>query len=896
MTADTDNTPPSNDKCSVKVVVRARPMHKSESSSIVQIPNGSTITLGPNSPTAVKSPGAGATVAGIPFSVSSAQALSKTFTFDRVYGIESEQCTLFNELGTDLLDNAFDGYHSCMFAYGQTGSGKSYSMMGANSHASAAESEHDGVIPRLCRELFARIDKIQAEDSSVRFEVEVSYMEIYQERVRDLLSSQPSSASDSARRTHHKSKSAGQQFRIREHPVDGPYVENLTKVGVQSSQELLHYVHQGSTKRSVAETAMNEVSSRSHAIFAISLRRIKFEADVGMSHERLSKISLVDLAGSERANVSKTQGERLREGSYINKSLTTLGLVIKALVERSRAEQSGTAIRKVFVPYRDSVLTWLLRESLGGNSKTIMLATLSPAAEHYEETLSTLRYAIRAKEIMNKAVVNEDGGLLKVISDLRSEVDRLKSRLAYFEGRETAEVSAPKKHESNEEVQKLKQELDSREHSMQELRSAWERRLSEAHEQFRTERSQLEQRLAESANNTPKRNLNLVSPIEQLVSFEPELEEPSTPKSPSTDLRFVPHIINLSQDDIADDAVFYLTSDRTRIGSDVSQDIVIRGDLIDPFHAVLELMEDGSVWLSASQPEDSDDESTLNAIDRDLLRIVPNDSRVNLTPRKAQIPAIYVNGDRLELLDRVQLRNGMRILLGRSHVFRFCHPKEVIDQRRTRGPSSRRESIMSLSSFVSLESGDSEIQDMGRRIEKSHSFKSVFSTTSSRSGSLRERGDLREFESTFARNDDEVQERTRASRPPFTGKMISMQEQSNSIVEEQASLLRRSSEPLSPTADTNPGQDPSVIPRRRSLSNLSAMTSVSMTPYLDKILSSPRSPTPQFSRIVSSIGIDIPDVEKIMSATERPYFVYHIYITLSHYETHAKNSQKERKR
>lgn len=156
--------------------------------------------------------------------------------------------------------------------------------------------------------------------------------------------------------------------------------------------------------RTVAATSMNAVSSRSHAIFNIIFTQIKTE--LNLKSEKVSKISLVDLAGSERAGKSGTTGDRLKEGANINKSLTTLGLVIKALVERSGADAKTKS--PIFVPYRDSVLTWLIKDNLGGNSKTIMIATLSPAAANYEETLSTLRYADSAKQIVNKAVVNED--------------------------------------------------------------------------------------------------------------------------------------------------------------------------------------------------------------------------------------------------------------------------------------------------------------------------------------------------------------------------------------------------------------------------------------------------------------------------------------------------------
>lgn len=233
-------------------------------------------------------------------------------------------------------------------------------------------------------------------------------MEIYNERVRDLL---------------HGFDNDGQskklQYRVREHPTEGPYVEGLHRHNVTSSEEIMRVLDVGTKQRTVASTRMNATSSRSHALFTIHLT-IK-TTEHGRVLKRTSRISLVDLAGSERHSVSGTSGERLKEGANINKSLSALGLVITALVERTRL-QGDTDGRKVFVPYRDSVLTWLLRTSLGGNSRTIMLATVSPDAKNAEESLSTLRYATRAKEIVNVATVNEDSST-KLIRELMLEVE-----------------------------------------------------------------------------------------------------------------------------------------------------------------------------------------------------------------------------------------------------------------------------------------------------------------------------------------------------------------------------------------------------------------------------------------------------------------------------------------
>ncbi|XP_063729758.1 kinesin-like protein KIF13A [Symsagittifera roscoffensis] len=306
---------------------------------------------------------------------------------------------MFEDLGLDLLENAFQGYNACIFAYGQTGSGKSYTMMGSH-------SADLGIIPRLCHELFSKI--CCNSNDCLQFKVEMSYMEIYNEKVHDLLDP----------------RSGKSNLKVREHKILGPYVDGLSKLAVTSSEDIYDLIEVGNRSRTVAATNMNSESSRSHAVFTIFLSQQITNKQ--MTGEKASRISLVDLAGSERATKTGAAGDRLKEGSNINKSLTTLGLVISAL-----AEQAANQGRKkpVFVPYRDSTLTWLLKDSLGGNSKTVMIATISPSADNYDESLSTLRYADRAKRIVNNAVINEDPNA-RIIRELREEVEKLRRQLA----------------------------------------------------------------------------------------------------------------------------------------------------------------------------------------------------------------------------------------------------------------------------------------------------------------------------------------------------------------------------------------------------------------------------------------------------------------------------------
>ncbi|KIW86323.1 hypothetical protein Z517_01719 [Fonsecaea pedrosoi CBS 271.37] len=313
----------------------------------------------------------------------------KLFTFDNSFWSHNTrddhyatQEDVYNCLGEEFLDHNFEGYHTCIFAYGQTGSGKSYTMMGT--------PEQPGLIPRTCEDLFQRIES--NESANISYSVRVSYFEVYNEHVRDLF--QP--------RTE-----PPQYLKIRESPTEGPYVKDLTEIQVKNYGEILKYMRMGDSSRTTASTKMNDTSSRSHAVFTIMLKQIHHDYRTDETTERLARIRLVDLAGSERAKATEATGQRLREGGNINKSLTTLGRVIAALADpkHGRTQHAKRGNRDI-VPYRDSILTWLLKDSLGGNSKTAMIACIAPS--DYDETLSTLRYADQAKHIRTKAIINQD--------------------------------------------------------------------------------------------------------------------------------------------------------------------------------------------------------------------------------------------------------------------------------------------------------------------------------------------------------------------------------------------------------------------------------------------------------------------------------------------------------
>jgi kinesin family protein 1 len=365
-----------------------------------------------------------------------------------------------------------------------------------------------GIIPQTCSELFVRVADKCAADEHLKFTVEVSYIEIYNEKVRDLLNP----------------KNTG-NLRVREHPILGPYVEDLSKLAVNSYDEMMTLMDEGNKARTVAATNMNETSSRSHAVFTLILTMMRHDADTNLDTEKVSRISLVDLAGSERANSTGATGQRLKEGANINKSLTTLGKVISALATASSGDgKKGKKKGEEFVPYRDSVLTWLLKDSLGGNSKTAMIAAISPA--DYEETLSTLRYADQAKKIKNKAVVNEDPNA-KLVRELKEELEMLRARVAGSSGEDVYDPKIPPERQkvtfkakdgTLKTVTKaeLQDQLESSEKLMQSLNETWEEKLQRTQEvQKEREKALEELGITVEKNNvgvhTPKKMPHLVN-------------------------------------------------------------------------------------------------------------------------------------------------------------------------------------------------------------------------------------------------------------------------------------------------------------------------------------------------------------------------------------------------
>ncbi|XP_020950982.1 kinesin-like protein KIF1B isoform X9 [Sus scrofa] len=636
---------------SVKVAVRVRPFNSRETSKeskcIIQMQGNSTSIINPKNP----------------------KEAPKSFSFDYSYWSHTSpedpcfasQNRVYNDIGKEMLLHAFEGYNVCIFAYGQTGAGKSYTMMGKQEESQA------GIIPQLCEELFEKINDNCNEEMS--YSVEVSYMEIYCERVRDLLNP----------------KNKG-NLRVREHPLLGPYVEDLSKLAVTSYTDIADLMDAGNKARTVAATNMNETSSRSHAVFTIVFTQKKLDNETNLSTEKVSKISLVDLAGSERADSTGAKGTRLKEGANINKSLTTLGKVISALAEVDNCTSKSKKKKKTdFIPYRDSVLTWLLRENLGGNSRTAMVAALSPADINYDETLSTLRYADRAKQIKCNAVINEDPNA-KLVRELKEEVTRLKDLLRaqglgdIIDTSMGSLTSSPSSCSLNSQVgltsvtsiqerimstpggEEAIERLKESEKIIAELNETWEEKLRKT-EAIRMEREAL---LAEMgvAIREDGGTLGVFSP------------------------KKTPHLVNLNEDPLMSECLLYYIKDGiTRVGqadAERRQDIVLSGAHIKEEHCIFRSERNNS-----------------------------GDVIVTLEP--CERSETYVNGKRVA--QPVQLRSGNRIIMGKNHVFRFNHPEQARAERE-KTPSAETPSEPVDWTFAQRELLEKQGIDMKQEMEK----------------------------------------------------------------------------------------------------------------------------------------------------------------------------------
>lgn len=558
----------------------------------------------------------------------------KSFAYDKSYWSFDKndshyagQKDLFQDLGVPLLDNAFEGYNNCIFAYGQTGSGKSYSMMGYGEDA--------GVIPMICKDMFARIASMQAADPHLVCTVEVSYLEIYNEKVRDLLN--PATKGN---------------LKVREHPSTGPYVEDLAKLVVRSFNDIENLMDEGNKARTVAATNMNQTSSRSHAVFTLTVTQKRHDTDTKMDAEKVSRISLVDLAGSERATSTGATGARLKEGAEINRSLSTLGRVIAALADLSAGKlpKKKGAKAASMVPYRDSVLTWLLKDCLGGNSMTAMIAAISPADINYEETLSTLRYADSAKRIRNHATVNEDPNA-RMIRELKEELEQLRSKLGggareavgggAAGGAGAAGGTAQPAEEYYPPDTPLEKQLVSIQQPDGQIKKVNKAEIVEQLDQSEKLYKDLNQTWEEKLQRTEEIAKERESALEDLgISIEKGFVGLTTPKK-------MPHLVNLSDDPLlAECLVYNLKPGKTILGNadtGSTAEIRLNGSKILAHHCSFENADN-------------------------VVTIVPCEGA-----------SVVVNGQRIDQPKR--LKSGSRIILGDFHIFRFNHPEEARAER-----------------------------------------------------------------------------------------------------------------------------------------------------------------------------------------------------------------------
>ncbi|XP_063210255.1 kinesin-like protein KIF1B isoform X7 [Chroicocephalus ridibundus] len=676
---------------SVKVAVRVRPFNSRETSKeskcIIQMQGNSTSIINPKNP----------------------KEAPKSFSFDYSYWSHTSpedpcfasQSRVYNDIGKEMLLHAFEGYNVCIFAYGQTGAGKSYTMMGKQEESQA------GIIPQLCEELFEKINDNSNEEMS--YSVEVSYMEIYCERVRDLLNP----------------KNKG-NLRVREHPLLGPYVEDLSKLAVTSYTDIADLMDAGNKARTVAATNMNETSSRSHAVFTIVFTQKKHDTETDLSTEKVSKISLVDLAGSERADSTGAKGTRLKEGANINKSLTTLGKVISALAEVDNCTSKSKKKKKTdFIPYRDSVLTWLLRENLGGNSRTAMVAALSPADINYDETLSTLRYADRAKQIKCNAVINEDPNA-KLVRELKEEVTRLKDLLRAQGLGDIIDID-PMGDEYSGSGGKYLKDFQNNKHryllasenqrpgnfstasmgsltaspsscslssqvGLTSVSSIQERIMSTPGGEEAIERLKESEKIIAELNETWEEKLRKTEAIRMerealLAEMGVAIREDGgtlgvfSPKK-------TPHLVNLNEDPLMSECLLYYIKDGiTRVGqadAERRQDIVLSGAHIKEEHCIFR--------------------SERN-----------NNGEVIVTLEPCERSETYVNGKRV--VHPVQLRSGNRIIMGKNHVFRFNHPEQARAERE-KTPSAETPSEPVDWTFAQRELLEKQGIDMKQEMEK----------------------------------------------------------------------------------------------------------------------------------------------------------------------------------
>lgn len=563
----------------IKVCVRVRPFVEREHGErcCVQMPSDSQVTLD---------------------DCQEHMSSMRVFDYDRAYWSCDDshpscatQQTLMDELGEAILDNAMDGFNNCLFAYGQTGSGKTHSVLGADD-----QPENRGLLPRILLELFRRIENMRGrKDAKVQFQCQVSYLEIYNEQIRDLLvplTDKPA------------------KLTVRNHPKLGTYVGGLTTNAVTTYEEVQSILDFGAKSRSVAATQMNSASSRSHCIFNFVL--LKRESADGVDSEQRASVNLVDLAGSERQKKTGASGSLLKEGAMINQSLSNLALVINKLAASAREDGKSD-----FVPFRNSKLTHILQESLSGNSKTVMIAALSPALSNLDETLSTLKFAQTCKNVATKAVRNQETSA-SIAEELTAEITRLKEQLAA------------------QNDSRLQQQLHDTEQLLAQMEKDYQAQIAEAREM-------------EALRKQALCDMGLsLAEISGALGLD----------------RNVPQLVNLSDDaSLTGCLVYFLPEgEQTTIGMDKECTIVLQGVGMQP-HMCSLLNEDNRIV-------------TLQLVDVAGAPLQEPPMAVPLARQAGQPGRVLVNGQKPKQA-RMKVKHQDRLNLGHSVSMRLIVPLDA---------------------------------------------------------------------------------------------------------------------------------------------------------------------------------------------------------------------------
>jgi len=549
---------------------------------------------------------------------------ARNFTYDHCLlctedsEVYESQEQVFETMGKPVVEWAIGGFNSCVLAYGQTGAGKSFTMMGTDNPAEF------GLIPRICFGLFEHFEACE-EEGSTECSMEFSFLEIYNENLRDCLSPHNNAV-----------------LKVREDPREGTYITHLTTVAVTNFEDILSLITIGNKSRAVASTKANVQSSRSHAIVTLSVRQRFRDAPLdglrtSALRQKLSKVHLVDLAGSERVTHSGAVGMRLREANNINKSLSVLGDVIKCLGEASKQKSPG------HIPYRNSVLTMVLRNSLGGNSRTAMVAAVSPSSMDYEETISTLKYADNAKKVRMRVAANvtsgllaSDGGAMQLVPVLQAEVEKLRQMLQAQQrvgmgGMDGSDETMEIVREMRARVSELEEQLAEREELIKNLEQ------SRLDAKFDDPRSSYASSTSSTAQSSSA-NLDGVTSSRMGMRSQPYVVLADDAIDTS-----LPRLINLNQDPLFSEClVYYIPKGVATAGSsEVDVDILLSGPDILSKHCLLH-NESDCVYITASCEE----------------------------------AKVYVNGQLLPppiegSTERFYLRHFDRISMGKYHLFRF---------------------------------------------------------------------------------------------------------------------------------------------------------------------------------------------------------------------------------